>query len=68
MTVTTYALVTFHIERAYTAQQVMGPRLKSPTRNNFVRRAATANSPAEVARGRPKATHTAALVACGHGA
>jgi hypothetical protein len=45
--VTTYVLVTFHIERVRTAQQVKGPRLKSLTRDNFFRRAAIANSPAE---------------------
>jgi hypothetical protein len=48
VTVTTYALVTFHIERACTAQQVMGPLLTALTRDNLVRRAAIATSPASL--------------------
>jgi hypothetical protein len=33
--VTAYALVTFHVERECTVQQVIGPRLKSLKRDNF---------------------------------
>jgi hypothetical protein len=45
--VTTYALVTFHIERVCTVQQIMGPRFTSLTRDNLVWRAAIATSPAK---------------------
>jgi hypothetical protein len=47
VTATTYALVTFHTERVCTVQCVLGTRLTSLTRDNYVRRAAIANSPAE---------------------
>jgi hypothetical protein len=47
VTITTFALVIFHTELVCSDQQVMGPRLKSLTRDNFVRRAAIDNSPAE---------------------
>jgi hypothetical protein len=45
--VTTYALVTFHIERVCAVHQVMGPRLASLTRDTLVRRAAIATPPGE---------------------
>jgi hypothetical protein len=35
MTVTTHALVTFHTQRVCTIRHVMGPRLKSLTRDSF---------------------------------
>jgi hypothetical protein len=47
VTVTTHALVTFHVERVCTVQHVIDPRLTSLTRENWVRRAAIATSPAE---------------------
>jgi hypothetical protein len=45
VTVTTFALDTFHTNRVCTVQHVMGPRLTSLTRDNLVRRAAIATSP-----------------------
>jgi hypothetical protein len=45
VTLTTYALVSFHNERVCTVQQFMGPRLKSLMRDNFVRRTAIDNFP-----------------------
>jgi hypothetical protein len=47
VTVTTYALITFHTNRVCTVRHVMGPRLTSLTRDNVVRRAAIATSPAK---------------------
>jgi hypothetical protein len=47
MIVTTYAIVVFHTERACTALHVMGPRLKSLTRDNFLMRAAIYDTPTE---------------------
>jgi hypothetical protein len=47
MAVSTYALVTFHIKRVCKVKHVMGPRLTSLTRDDLVRRAAIATSPAE---------------------
>jgi hypothetical protein len=44
---TTKALVTFHTKRVYTVQHVVGPRLKLLTCDNFFRRVANDNSPAE---------------------
>jgi hypothetical protein len=38
--VTTYTIVVFHTQRACTTLHVMGPRLKSLTRDNFPMRAA----------------------------
>jgi hypothetical protein len=47
VTVTTFALVTFHTDLVCTVHQVMGPRLTSLTRDNLVRRATIATSPAK---------------------
>jgi hypothetical protein len=45
--VTTYALVTFHIERVCTLHYVMGPHLTSLTRDNFLGQAAISDTPTE---------------------
>jgi hypothetical protein len=47
VTVANCTLVTFHSNRVCMVQQVMGPRLKSLTRDRLFRRAAICDSPAE---------------------